>query len=290
MEINVEVMRQEFKEQDRIRDLGLQEPHDQLTIIKDLAYGDQTPDHLLDIYYPNNTKTPLPTIINIHGGGFFYGDKELYRFYTMYLATHGFTVINFNYRLAPKYKYPAPLEDINQLMHWVNKHQHHYPIDLDHIFLVGDSAGAQLAEQYTTILTNPNYAALFPFSAPKIIPTAIGLNCGLYFIGKDQAINQDFPFYFGTTRSEHIQKQFPVENFIDHHFPPAFLTTASHDFLKDLAYPLSEHIIHCGGQSHYQCYQSWDLTELHHVFHLDLRNSIGIECNRDMIAFFKTFI
>ena len=50
-------------------------------------------------------------IVNIHGGGYFYGDKELYRFYCMHLAEYGFAVINYNYRLSPENKFPAPLED-----------------------------------------------------------------------------------------------------------------------------------------------------------------------------------
>ena len=34
-------------------------------------------------------------------------DKELYQFYCMSLAERGFAVVNFTYRLAPEYKYPA---------------------------------------------------------------------------------------------------------------------------------------------------------------------------------------
>ena len=36
-------------------------------------------EHMLDIYYPENTSQPLPVIIDIHGGGWIYGCKEINR-------------------------------------------------------------------------------------------------------------------------------------------------------------------------------------------------------------------
>ena len=57
---------------------------------------------LLDVYYPKGTEAALPTIVSIHGGGYVYGSKEIYRRYCMDLARRGFSLVNFNYRLAPK--------------------------------------------------------------------------------------------------------------------------------------------------------------------------------------------
>ena len=125
MKIDIPTMRVQMSEGDKKRDAGLIEP-DTITAIKDLTYGSHGIENKFDIYYPVGTTTCLPTIVNIHGGGFFYGDKELYRFYTMYLASQGFTVVNFNYRLAPNHKYPAPLEDTNALMNWLLVHGKEY--------------------------------------------------------------------------------------------------------------------------------------------------------------------
>ena len=73
----------------------------------------------------------------------------------MRLAQRGFTFVNFNYRLAPEYKYPTALEDINQVFLFIRDHAEEYAIDTNNIFVVGDSAGAQLATQYLIICTNP---------------------------------------------------------------------------------------------------------------------------------------
>lgn len=286
MDIQVEKMRKEFAATDAIRDEGLKEP-ESVEKIRNLSYGPYGMENIFDIYFPTHTDTDLPTIVSIHGGGFFYGDKELYRFYTMFLASQGFTVINMNYRLAPNSQYPAPLEDINALMNWLITNAKEYPIDLDHLFLVGDSAGAQLAEQYATIVTNPDYAKLFSFEAALVQLRAIALNCGVYFIGENQLINQDFPFYFGEILSEMTKRQFPVETYLTKNFPPSFVMTASHDFLKEHAEPLVKLLKEKGAIAEYHLYVQPDGSELGHVFHIDQKSHVAKQCNLDEIAFFK---
>ena len=164
-------MREGIAESDAKRDAGLNIPED-VTRFVDLRYGEYA-ENLLDVYCPKGTDRPLPTIVSIHGGGWFYGDKELYSHYCMRLAQRGFTVVNFTYRLAPEYQYPAPLQDTCAVMHWMQAHGAEYFIDLQNVFMLGDSAGGQLCHQVLTMLTNPNYAALFDFGTPE------GFSCRL---------------------------------------------------------------------------------------------------------------
>ncbi|MGX7149900.1 alpha/beta hydrolase [Enterococcus ureasiticus] len=287
--IDIPTMRIQMRENDEKRDAGLTEP-DTLEIFKDLSYGPYGIENTFDLYYPKGTDKCLPTIINIHGGGFFYGDKELYRFYTMYLATQGFTVVNFNYRLAPKHQYPAPLEDTNALMNWLIKHGKEYHIDLDQLFLIGDSAGGQLVEQYATMTSNLTYAQTFPFKLATVHFKAVAMNCGAYFIGQSGAINQEFPFYFGETVTPTLKSQFPVENYITAEFPPAFVATATQDFLKDIAPPLADLLKEKGIESEYHLYSNPDNSDLGHVFHLNQKTDIAKKCNDEEIAFFKRFL
>ena len=83
----------------------------------DISYGPYGKWNLLDIYHPEGCDC-CPVILNIHGGGFVYGTKEIYKRYCMDLARRGFTVVNINYRLAPRWKFLTPLEDINQARHY----------------------------------------------------------------------------------------------------------------------------------------------------------------------------
>ena len=138
------------------RDEGLTTPED-IVRFDNISYGPYGSDNLLDIYHQKEVTKPQKTIISVHGGGWVYGSKEQYQFYGMRLAQRGFTFVNFNYRLAPEHKYPAALEDINQVFCFVRDHAKEYAIDTDHLFVVGDSAGAQLSTQYLTICSNPEY-------------------------------------------------------------------------------------------------------------------------------------
>ena len=100
-----------------------------ITQCRNISYGSHGKWNLLDVYYPDGTTAPLPTIVSIHGGGYVYGSKEIYRRYGMDMARRGFAFVNFNYRLAPKWRFPTPLWDTNSVMEWVCKNAARYHLD-----------------------------------------------------------------------------------------------------------------------------------------------------------------
>ena len=101
--------------------------------------------HTLDVYYPEDAKGPLPVIIEIHGGGWMYGTKDLNKLYAQYLAKRGFVVFNLSYRLVPEVFVPAQLQDVALAINKVKELLPEFPCDTDKIILTGDSAGGQLA-------------------------------------------------------------------------------------------------------------------------------------------------
>ena len=84
-------------------------------------YGEDKTWQILDVYKPKSAEGKLPVIVNVHGGGWVYGTKEVYQFYCMSLAQMGFAVVNFNYRLAPENKFPSSVEDTNSVFNWIEK-------------------------------------------------------------------------------------------------------------------------------------------------------------------------
>ena len=113
---------------DAKRDANLVAPED-VTAIYDVSYaGNEDSYNLLDVYYPKDTQGLLPVIVSVHGGGYVYGTKEVYKFYGMYLAQQGFTVVNFNYHLAPNAKFPTQLMETNMVLEWMVKHAEEYSI------------------------------------------------------------------------------------------------------------------------------------------------------------------
>ena len=257
----------------------------------DHSYGPYGKANLLDVYWPEGADL-LPVIVNIHGGGYVYGNKEIYKRYCMDLARRGFTVVNINYRLAPRWKFPAPLEDIHNALVWLTDQGENYHADTERIFLVGDSAGAQLASQYAAMVTNPKYMALFaPLKPhPGIAIQAVGLNCGMYD-AKQQAsaprkgISLD---YMGRKLSAN-DPRLDVLGAITEHFPPAHITTACHDFLRPAAQPMLDLLTGKGILCKMDLYGSEEDAATGHVFHINILKQDAIRCNDDQCAFFRQF-
>lgn len=287
-------IRENITKNDDIRDAGLTTPED-IQRFDGLRYGSDEVLNTLDVYCPKGTDKPLPTIVSVHGGGWIYGDRQRYSHYCMRLAQRGFTVVNFSYRLAPECRYPAQLEDTCRVMKWVQENAGDYFIDLNNIFMLGDSAGGQLCLQFLTMLTNPNYAAFFDFAPPKgLTVRACALNCGCYFI----PVSRFFPprrmgamvECFLPEDYMSVVPQLRVSKYITGNFPPAFVMTAHHDFLKKMAAPLYRKLKAKKVPCQLHIYGSKEQEEIAHCFHLNCRSDIADKCNDDECAFFRAYI
>lgn len=286
-------IREQWAQVDARRDAGLTVPEDIVRHL-DLRYGEH-PENLLDVYYPVGTSATLPTIISFHGGGWVYGSKQLYSHYCMRLARRGFAVVNFDYRLAPENKYPAPLEDACNVLRWMQINALSYNIDLNNVFMVGDSAGGQLAFQILTMLTNPDYAALFNFAPPKDFRVnACGLNCGCYFMPISRLISPKrmgkmFAAYFPEDYMPYVP-QMKTQKYITKAFPPAIVMSAENDYLKFMAAPLHRRLRKAGVETKLTVYGTKAQKDIGHVFHLNCHSPLAAQCNDDQCAFFRARI
>jgi len=274
---------------DKKRDAAIPLPTG-ITQCRNISYGAHGESSLLDVYYPDGTTEALPTIVSIHGGGYVYGSKEIYRRYGMDMASRGFAFVNFNYRLAPKWKFPTPLADTNAVMEWICKNAGRYHLDPQRIILVGDSAGAQLTSQYAAIWSNPGYGALFGFKVPRIHICALGLNCGIY----DMRVRAAKPRrgyqldYIGKELPED-DPRFRVLEAITPEYPPAYITTAHNDFLKDCAEPMYAFLTEKGIPSGWKCYGTPEQKNVGHVFHVNIILPEAKQCNDDAAEFFAQY-
>lgn len=102
----------------------------------------------LNLYYPKNydyeKDGKLPVIIDIHGGGWMHGDKELNQHYCEYLASLGNCVMGMSYRLLPNTDLQGMIQDIFESIHWLEQHGEMRGFDLSKVLLTGDSAGGHL--------------------------------------------------------------------------------------------------------------------------------------------------
>lgn len=287
MSLKALLFRYNASKNDRKRDALIPLPEG-VSECRNISYGSHGEDNLLDVYYPEGTSAPLPTIVSIHGGGYVYGSKEIYRRYGMDMAKRGFAFVNFNYRLAPKWKFPVPLADTNAVLEWVSKNAQRYHLDPENLFLVGDSAGAQLASQYAAIHTNPDYAALFQLKLPKVKIRALGLNCGMYNIAAQAAMpRKDLALdYLGKILPAN-DPRLQVLSAITASYPPAFITTSCHDFLRPNAQPMYELLREKGIETQWKCYGTETDESVGHVFHVNIRLPEAKQCNDDTADFFR---
>lgn len=233
-----DIIRAEFAEGDNKRDAGLKTPEN-IVRYDDIIYGTESKWQKLDVYRPKDAMGKLPVIVSVHGGGWVYGDKERYQFYCMDLAERGFAVVNFSYRLAPEYKFPASLEDTNFVFTWVLENAETYGLDTEKIFAVGDSAGAHILSLYLDICTNPDYAESYKFHTPENLQIcAVALNCGQYHMGEenlDELTGKLMEEYLPGKGTKQELQLLCADDHVTEKFPPAFIMTAEEDFLRNQA-------------------------------------------------------
>ena len=293
-------MRNEWATSDAKRDSGLTEP-DNIKAIKDVEYTfSETEDekvwHLTDIYYPTEVDiTKYPVIVNVHGGGWFYGDKELYRHYCMKLASYGYAVVNFNYRRSPEYQYPAGFMDVCHLFEFLAINADKYSFDMDNLYAVGDSAGAQLLSQYSIWATNAEYKVLLDKVGDMIapIPKRIALNCGIYnmrdMLGRENLVEwylDDETMADTAGVGDVANSFFNVIDYVNSSFPETFLMLSVNDDLRVHTIPMKDKLDEVGVPFIFKQYGEGS-PEDGHVFHVNMKSAIGAQCNDDEIEFFR---
>jgi acetyl esterase len=111
---------------------------------RNVAYG-KHPRQVLDVYRPPGS-VARPTVMFVHGGGFTDGDKdrtpEIFANVGHYLARHGVTCFNMEYRLAPEATYPSGTEDVAAAVAWTKAN------GAGELYLWGHSAGGAHAAHY----------------------------------------------------------------------------------------------------------------------------------------------
>ena len=104
------------------------------------------PDTSMDMdFYPSQVIGKKPCVIVVHGGSWAGGDSKQLPELNSVLARKGYNVAAINYRMAPKYQTPTPIEDVQAAIAYLRKHANELHIDTTQFVLLGRSAGAQIA-------------------------------------------------------------------------------------------------------------------------------------------------
>lgn len=264
----------------------------------DHAYlQDDEPMHRLDIARAEKNIGKKPVVIQIHGGGWVYGHKDsYYRYHAMECAKYGYTVLTINYRLAFDHPFPAMIEDIFAVLHWLEANAEAQAFDVDNVFVIGDSAGAHLSALTALIHADKTLQKHYGVEASNVKIKALGLSCGVYDF--ERLLNDPYDMPMRKTLVETIfhQKNYlehplysyaSVSNLLNSSFPPAYVVSSEAEPL----YPETKHFVRelesLGLVNKVRIFEK--SHELPHVFNL---KSIYPESRivlDEMFAFFESF-
>ncbi len=177
-----------------------------------------------EAYIPEDGEN-LPGIVMVHGGGWDSRDYGDNRSIGESLASHGYTVLNINYRFPPKHLHPAPIEDLELAIEYFKKNAKHFRLNPDKIGLWGYSAGGHITSLY----------ALQKIGTPKAVQAVVsgGAPYDLTWYPFSPLIGP----YIGGFRDQKLQEYFdasPSYN-VKAGAPPFFLYHAKNDKLVEYA-------------------------------------------------------
>jgi acetyl esterase len=266
--------------------------------VQNQQYRENDKDARLDVFYPDDTKSALPTVVWVHGGAWISGDKDNIDNYAQILAEQGYTVVSVGYSIAPEHKYPLPVYQVNDALSYLQQHAERLHIDTSRIVLAGDSAGSQIAAQVATLTTNESYAqemGITPSLDPKNL-RALLLNCGAYDLNLPKYAGTDGWFlrtvlwaYSG--KKDFLQdpnlKHASVVNYVTADFPPAFITAGNADPLEEQSKELAGKLQALGVTTSTLFYEANHQPQLQHEYQFNLDSTDGKNAFERMTDFLE---
>jgi acetyl esterase/lipase len=255
------------------------------------------PQAALDVYYPAQGSGPLPTIVWMHGGGFFAGSKEQIANYLKILAAKGYTAVAVGYSLAPASRYPNQLRQVNAALGYLVQNAARLRVDPQRVFLAGDSAGAQLAAQIANMVTVPSYAHAVGISPAigRAQLRGVILYCGVYDLGLAD-LDGPYGHFFRTViwaysgrKNAAPLPEISVVRFVTRDFPPALISAGNGDPLLRQSRAMAEALRKQGAKVETLFFPDGYLPELPHEYQFNLDTEAGRLALERTLEFLATF-
>jgi acetyl esterase len=197
----------------------------------------------------------LPVLVYFHGGGWVIGDLDTHDVLCRDLALKsGCTVVSVDYRLAPEFPFPVPVDDCLAATRWVQQHATDLNVDPTRIAVGGDSAGGKLAAVIAIAARN---AKDLPISFQLLIYPATDqrFNTKSYQVnGQGYLLTSDSMTYF---RGHYITD---TQHYLDWRasplladdlsgLPPALVLVAGYDPLRDEGVAYAQRLSEAGNKA-----------------------------------------
>jgi acetyl esterase len=190
------------------------------------------------IYQPSNRKN-LKTIVFYHGGGFVLRNIDSHDDLCRRIAKKtGSLVISVGYRLAPEHKFPIPVYDCYDALLWASENCQKWDGNPDNLIVMGDSAGGNLSTAVALMARDQNgpsiskQVLIYPCLDARLSYPSIDTFKDGYLLTKDMM--KWFVNHYATTPEDVLNPLMsPLLAEDLSNLPPAFVSTADHDPLKD---------------------------------------------------------
>jgi len=164
-------------------------------MINDLCYGKTYPNSYLDLYIPQDSaEGKHPAVLYAHGGGFLFlgkgtGDAIAHAVQDAALGEddhssgvmgfpgmikwfldHGIVFASMEYAMAPEYRFPVQIIQMNEAAGFLKDHAEEYGLDTDRFVLMGSSAGADMVEIYSLAVCDRDYAEKLGINETTLTP------------------------------------------------------------------------------------------------------------------------
>jgi acetyl esterase/lipase len=183
----------------------------------------------LNVDFYSGGKKKAPCVIVIHGGSWSSGDSKQLPHLNSYLANRGYHVAAINYRLAPGYKFPAPIEDTKEAIDYLVKHAVELNIDTTNFILLGRSAGAQIALVAAYTFHDPRIKGVVSLYGPADMAWGATIKSNKLVLDVDKVFTE----YLGGLISEvpQIYEESTARNFVTQNSTPTLLIHGPNDAL-----------------------------------------------------------
>lgn len=204
------------------------------------------------------THVARPVLLYLHGGGWCFGSiNSCTRFCAAVAQAANICVVALNYRLAPEYPYPAPLDDCRMAFNYLKRHATEFGGDTTRVSIGGDSAGGNLAiATAMTVGGKSRVQSLIPIYPVTELFTRPTASWRAYAqgYGDDAELLEAFneAYAAGQQQCPLVSVGLASDEALQR-LPPILLISAGHDILFDqtadwakrlqsLSHPLSYHI------------------------------------------------
>ncbi|SNY61855.1 alpha/beta hydrolase [Pantoea sp. GL120224-02] len=228
--------------------------------------------------YPQETRTEQ-VIVFIHGGAYMLGSAQAYRGFASQLAMRtGYSTFVLDYPLAPEHPFPAAPDRVIEILNGL------VDSGIEHIALVGDSAGAALslvALQHHQLVHKIRSAVLFspwtdltfsgdsfndPSTRDPIFQPSILRDAAAAYLQGASAEDQ---------RASPLLAQYS-------HLPPLMIQVGTEELLLDDATRLAAQLAEQGGEVQLDIFQG-----MHHVFQRDIRLDAALHALDSAASFIR---